>query len=172
MSRLRFRRRWVPLLVAEDATPGDPGDNDNDPGGPPPEPPEPPYEPPPVLGPPDDPGVLNPGVVDEWEQYADEDPINGKRLGWSLIDPTMQWLAAWGARTIKPDVLGYDDFESYTADVNLNGLSGGEAWGGALIARRVAVPRANGWTDFSDATTSSDINGQTSGDWSGAFIAR
>lgn len=118
------------------------------------------------------PVLTTPALIDEWENYLDNQVVDGRNKG-TYVDGTFLWNSKWYGRIVyMPIILGYDDFESYAADAVLNGLAGGDEWGGAAVAREVYNPGLLGGTDLTDATVSSDLNGQTLGDWANAFIAR
>lgn len=122
------------------------------------------FVPPPVL--------TGDQTIEEFQEYPAEANINGKGKG-TYTNEAWKWASPWTAGAgVVPTPYGYDDMESYTADVDVNGLNGGNDFAGAYVAGVCLGAAPLGWTDFSDATVSSDINGQSSGDWGYAFIAR
>jgi hypothetical protein len=173
MSRLRHRRRWVPLLAAEDAfNPDSLGDGDNDAlGG--------------SAGGGGDSGCTSlpayayNGALDTFDTYAVDSNIQLGLLenegfgyldcSWFFFDPII------GRDSYLPQDYGSDTFNESTEDATINGQGSGSAWSDSgWTGRDSAFPVSYGESTFESASVGVTIDGQSEGvDWNDAtWVAR
>lgn len=87
-----------------------------------------------------------------------------------MIGLTLKDLPFLAGTTGAVVTLAEDDFDAYSAGVDLNTLNGGTGWNAAYVARGEDYPPTDEFDSYANGADLGGLNGGSS--WAGAYVSR